>query len=222
MLDLFGKGCRSVCEMMHLWSHALETPQGMFFHKIKKHNKTISPKNSSQASVSWFCRVLIPRFFVADWHGALWHCCWDPGLHLSWGAEVSGRRWLLWERMWLVVCGRLYLRDACWSVNRSVFQKIPLNNIILLLRCTGLIEPSSRSFHDFCNCDQVTHHSTPTLWWEPTVRSWTIKTPSTSQTMLRSPKMPKTSSVPSSSTGRKRELSLHNTTYWGCWTAHYM
>lgn len=124
--------------------------------------------------------------------------CWSLRAEMAFmGESVTGGLWASLSSRCLLV-----------SIYTFVFLKIPLNNIILFLRCTGMIEPSSKWFHGLCNCDQVTHRSMPTLWWEPTVRSWTIKTPSTSPTTWRSPKMPKTSSVPSSPTGRKRELLI--------------
>lgn len=43
---------------------------------------------------SW--RTLIPvSCSCADWHGPLRYSSRDSGLHLSWGAEIPGRRWLL-------------------------------------------------------------------------------------------------------------------------------
>lgn len=71
----------------------------------------------------------------ADWHGPLWHSCWDSGLHLSRGAEIPGRRWLLWEGVWLVVCWSLHLWDACRWVKIQSFSTSP--------PCRWLI---------FCNC----------------------------------------------------------------------
>lgn len=67
--------------------------------------------------------------FVTDRYGTLWHSSWNPRLHLTWSAEIPRRRWMLWERMWLVVCWGLHLWNACWSVFLFLFS---LNGIFFL------------------------------------------------------------------------------------------
>lgn len=118
-----------------------------------------------------------------------------------------------------------------WSVGVFIFEMLvgqwTMNEAILRVLQNAALEPpvdSSAVYGSLtrCNCCQVTRRSTPTHWWERTVRSWTIKTPSTSLMMWRSPKMPRTSSAPSWRTGRKTHCVVlgHYITFRLSWTTH--
>ena len=51
------------------------------------------------------------------WYGTVGHCCGYARLHITGSTQISGWRWLLWTRVWLVVCRGLPL----WNVGRWVF-----------------------------------------------------------------------------------------------------
>lgn len=59
----------------------------------------------------WLLWMVYSSFFKG-WYGTMWHGGGNPWLHFSRGTEVSGRRRLLWPRVWLVVCGSFPLWDA--------------------------------------------------------------------------------------------------------------
>lgn len=46
----------------------------------------------------------------------MWHSCGNSRLYFTWGTEIPGRRWILWQRVWLVVGGSIPLWNVSWWV----------------------------------------------------------------------------------------------------------
>ena len=71
--------------------------------------------------------------FTEQWNGKIWHCCRDPGLHLPRGAAIPGTTQLLWQGVWLVVCGGVSVWNVGWWVG-YVFYISSMNLIHLFNR----------------------------------------------------------------------------------------
>ncbi len=67
----------------------------------------------------WFLKC----FLSSGWYGTMWHSSGNSGLHFAWGTEIPRRRWLLWQRVWLVVGGSVPVRNASWWVLGWVFAE---------------------------------------------------------------------------------------------------
>lgn len=75
-------------------------------------------------STKWYKRIYLKNIFPpSGWYGTMWHSSGNSRLHFTWGTEIPRRRWLLRQRVWLVVSGSVPVRNASWWVYNCLLKK---------------------------------------------------------------------------------------------------
>ena len=100
--------------------------------------------------------------FTEQWNGKIWHCCRDPGLHLPRGAAIPGTTQLLWQGVWLVVCGGVSIWNVGWwvgyvlsissmNLNFHLFNRFNcVQDIILFMTCSVKKRSVISDFYNLC------------------------------------------------------------------------